>query len=74
MNVLERIRSRFWSYRLPEKCRRNKLYCKMERERETERNRDWRERETDRERETERERGERQRVKGRGPESITRKS
>ena len=36
MNVLERIRSKFWSYRLLVKCRRNKLYCKMERERERE--------------------------------------
>ena len=34
MNVLERIRSTFWIYRLLVKCRRNKLYYKMERERE----------------------------------------
>ena len=34
MNVLERIRSKFWSYRLLVECRRNKLYCKMERERQ----------------------------------------
>ena len=34
MNVLERIRSEFCSYRLIVKCRRNKLYCKIKRERE----------------------------------------
>ena len=34
MNVLERIRSKFLSYRLLVKCRRDKLYCKMERERD----------------------------------------
>ena len=31
MNVLEIIRSKFWSYRHLVKCIRNKLYCKMER-------------------------------------------
>ena len=34
MNVLERIRLKFWSYRLLVKCRRNMLYCKMEIERD----------------------------------------
>ena len=36
MNVLERIKSKFWNYRLFVKCRRNKLYFKMERDRESE--------------------------------------
>ena len=30
--MLEIIRSKVWSYRLLVKCRRNKLYYKMERE------------------------------------------
>ena len=45
MNVLERIRSKFWSYRLLVECRRNKLYCKMERETGEEREKKERERE-----------------------------
>ena len=36
MNLLARNRSKVWSYRLRVKCRRNKLYCKIERERERE--------------------------------------
>ena len=32
MNMLERIRQKIWIYRLLVKWRRNKLYCKMERE------------------------------------------
>ena len=43
------IKNMFWSYRLLVKYRRNKLYCKMEREIEKERERD-RERERERER------------------------
>ena len=35
--------SKVWSYRLLVKCRRNKLYCKMERERGRERERRERE-------------------------------
>ena len=50
MNVLERIRSKFLKYRLLVKCRRNKLYCKLEIKGEE------REREREREREIERER------------------
>ena len=55
MNLLERIRSKFWSFRLLGKCRRKKLFCKKEKE----------ERSIERERESEGVRHRGERVKGR---------
>ena len=69
MNVLERIRSKFWSYRLLVKCRRNKLYWKMERERDTGENEKERKREREKEREIRESDIYRERVKGIGIES-----
>ena len=56
MNVLETIRLKFWSYRLLVKCKRNKLYCMMEREKGRVREREREKRERDIEKEKERKR------------------